>query len=89
MTMKSLALTEKPLHPEAVTNIDDLLVEQLWHDLSGQISQKEITQTVAEIGAQFQDATVKTFVPIFILRLASEQLKGRHKRKSQLIGDSK
>ena len=89
MTMKLLEPTGEASHHEAMANVDDLLVEKLWHDLDGQVSRQEIVRAVTQIAARFQDATVTTFVPIFVRRLALEQLKERLKEKSQLIGDTK
>jgi len=53
---------------------DDALVEKIWQDLDGRVSRQQIVRTVREIAAQFQDAKVATFVPIFIHRRALEQL---------------
>jgi hypothetical protein len=55
---------------------DDSLVEKLWNELNGQVSRQQITLAVREIAAQFQDARVTTFVPIFVRRRALEQLGG-------------
>lgn len=57
-------------------HVDDSLVEKLWRDLDGQVSRQQIVRAVREIAAQFQDAKVTTFVPIFIHRRALEQLRG-------------
>jgi hypothetical protein len=70
-----------PQH-DVMASVDDLLVEKLWHDLDGQVSHQEIVQTVNQIAAQFQDATVTTFVPIFIRRLALDQLKRKLDEKN-------
>jgi hypothetical protein len=55
---------------------EDWLIEKLWLDLDRQVSRQQVATTVTEIAAQFQDATVTTFVPIFIRRKVLEQLQG-------------
>jgi hypothetical protein len=58
-----------------IDNVDESLVEKLWHDLDGQVSREQISRVVAEIAARFQTATVTAFVPIFIHRQALEELR--------------
>lgn len=82
ITMKSLDLTEKALHLEAKADINDLLVEKLWHDLNGQVSREKIARSITQTAERFRDASVTAFVPIFIERFALEQLKGQLKEKS-------
>lgn len=55
--------------------LDDALIDQIWQDLCGQVSRVRIRQVAIEVAARFQDAKVKTFVPIFIRRNTCEQLK--------------
>ena len=63
-------------HPyEVVDGIDDVLVEAIWHELDRQLPLKRVRCVVAEIALGFQDATVKTFLPIFVRRSALEQLR--------------
>ena len=63
-------------HPyEFVDGIDDVLVEAIWHELERQLPRVRVRCVVAEIAAEFQDAKVKTFVPIFVRRRAIERLK--------------
>jgi len=59
--------------------VDDLLIEQIWLDLSGQVPRKQIRQAALEIASEFQNATVTTFVPIFIRRLTRERLQNHDK----------
>jgi hypothetical protein len=59
-----------------MNSLGESVVEQLWHDLDGQVSRDQIDRTVTEIAAQFQNARVSTFVPIFIHRKALQHLKG-------------
>ena len=55
--------------------LDDALVEQIWGDLNGQVSRPMIRQVATDVAAMFQDAKVRTFVPIFIRRTTCEQLR--------------
>lgn len=66
-------------HVIAETNIseDDLnhSIEQIWHDLDGQVPQAQIRQVAVEVAARFHDATVTTHIPLYIRHLAREWLK--------------
>lgn len=55
--------------------IDDELIEDIWHDLGRQFTQEQIRQIVVEVAAEFQDAAVTSFIPIFIRRRTRERLK--------------
>jgi len=54
--------------------VDDLLIEKIWHDLGKQITREQIRQVALEVAAEFQEARITTFVPIFIHRLTYERL---------------
>lgn len=54
----------------------DNLIEQIWRDLGGQVPRQQIRQVAAEVTAEFHDATVTAFVPIFVRRRTRERLKG-------------
>jgi hypothetical protein len=69
---------------DVINSIDASVVEKLWQDLEGRASRDQIGRTVTEIAAQFQDARVTTFVPIFIHRRALEQLRGLRASSSYL-----
>ena len=63
-------------HPyDVVDGIDDVLVEAIWHELDKQLPHERVRYVVAEIALGFQDATVKTFLPILIRRRALERLR--------------
>jgi hypothetical protein len=63
-------------HPnDSVDGIEDVLVEAIWHGLGRQLSRERVRCVVAEIATGFQDARVKTFVPILVRRRAIDRLK--------------
>ncbi|MEW5956927.1 MAG: three-helix bundle dimerization domain-containing protein [Chloroflexota bacterium] len=71
------------LHPFVSTEIsagdvnnyvDDLLVEKIWCDLGKQLTHEHVRQVALEIAAEFREARIMTFVPIFIHRLTLERL---------------
>ena len=76
MTLRMLETTNGNRR-EGQTVYDEFLIEKLWQDLDGQISREQIVHAVTEISFRFQDASVTAFVPIFIRRLAFEELKDR------------
>ena len=60
-----------------MNDTDDWLIEQIWHDLDGQVTREQIRQVVIEIADEFRSATVTAFVPILIRRRAREKLETR------------
>ena len=56
------------------TSNQDNLAEQIWQKLNGAIPYTRVSQVVAEAAAKFQDATITSYVPIFIQRYAYEKL---------------
>ena len=59
--------------------VDEQLVEEIWRDLEGRVTRETIFQVAIEVATRFQAVAVTTFVPIFIRRQTSEQLKARLK----------
>ena len=55
--------------------LDDSFVEQIWHDLDGQVARERIHQVAAEAAAEFRTATVTAFVPLFIRRKTCKKLR--------------
>jgi hypothetical protein len=55
--------------------VDDALVETLWQDLDGRVPRQKIARAVSQVAARFEEATVTSFVPIFIRRQALEYLR--------------
>lgn len=63
-------------HPyDVVDGIDDVLIEAIWHELDRQLPRERVRCVVAEIAIGFQDATVKTFLPILVRRQTLEWLR--------------
>lgn len=56
------------------TNSLENLIEEISESLSGALSHERIAQVVTEIASDYKNATVTSFVPIFIQRYAYERL---------------
>jgi hypothetical protein len=54
--------------------LDESFIEQIWHDLDGQVPRERIHQIAAEAAAEFRTATVTAFVPVFVRRRTREKL---------------
>lgn len=59
---------------DVINCVDDSLIEQIWHDLGGQVSRERIHQIAAEAAAEFRTATVTAFIPIFVRRRTLKKL---------------
>ena len=58
-----------------VDGVDDVLIEQIWYDLNEQIPRARVNRVVNEIALGFQNASVRTFLHIFIHRRALDRLR--------------
>lgn len=58
-----------------MNNENNSIIEKVWQDLDGQMPREQISRVVDEIALEYQDATVKAFVSIFVHRQALERLK--------------
>ena len=67
--------TTKALQYDVVDRLDEALIEKVWYDLDWKLPRERVRCVVAEIALGFQDARVKSFLPIFIYRRALERLK--------------
>jgi hypothetical protein len=58
-------------------SMNDIVIENIWHELGGRVTHEEIRQVAAEVMgmAEFQNATVTTFLPILIRRRTCEKLR--------------
>lgn len=59
---------------DASDYVDDLLIERIWCDLGKRMPQEHIRQVALEVAAEFREAKVTTFVPIFVRRLTLKRL---------------
>ena len=57
-----------------VALVDEALVEQIWRELQGKAARPQIRQLVKEAASEFAQATITTYVPIFVRRRVREQL---------------
>ena len=65
--------TEGRVNPDELIELDGL-IEQTWRDLDGRVPRARVRQVAIEVAAEFHDATVTTFIPIFIRRRTRERL---------------
>ena len=71
--LNSFSSTE-PIVDDVSNYVDDLLVERIWCKLGKQVTRERIRQVALEVAAEFREAKITTFVPIFIRRLTLERL---------------
>lgn len=58
------------------TSIDlEALVDQVWHDLVETVPRPIVLETVAGLVAKYDDATIRTYVPMLVRREASNLLR--------------
>lgn len=55
--------------------IDEAIVEAIWSDLDGRIDREQVLETALAVARDFTDASVTTFIPLFIRRRTYERLK--------------
>ena len=60
---------------DVLDGVDEALIETIWHELDRQLPRERVGCVVAEVALGFQNASVKTFLPIFIHRQALERLR--------------
>jgi hypothetical protein len=68
-------LNDQPLKQEHNLSLDkqlegklESLIDQVWHDLQGQVSREVVQQTLLEIIPKYEGARVTKFVPTLIRR---------------------
>ena len=59
---------------ESICYVDDQLVDEIWEDLGGCVERAQVYEVAREVESEFEDATVKMFIPIFIRRFTRERL---------------
>jgi hypothetical protein len=69
-------LITEPAHDPApaIVIVDDALVEEIWRELHGTVPRAQIHQLVMEARAEFAQATITLYVPIFVRRQVRERL---------------
>lgn len=55
--------------------VDETVVEEIWNDLDGQVDRDQVREVAFDVALEFADATVTSFIPLFIRRRAYERLK--------------
>jgi hypothetical protein len=55
------------------------LIEQVWEELDGQIPEARIRRVATFVAARFDNATVTTYIPLFVRHLTREWLKAEMK----------
>ena len=55
--------------------VDDDLVEEIWLELEGCAGRERIRDVATEVAADFRNAPVTQFVPIFVRRRTVERLR--------------
>jgi len=48
--------------------VDEDLIDAIYNDLDGRVNQEQIWQTAIEVAERYHDASVATYIPIFIRR---------------------
>jgi hypothetical protein len=46
----------------------EVLIDQVWNDLQGQASRDAVRQVLLEVIQEYENATITTYIPIFIRR---------------------
>ena len=75
MSLELHRLSAKGKTYDALDGVDDSLVEKVWLDLDRQLPRERVSRVVDEVALGFQNATVKTFLPILVHRRALERLR--------------
>ena len=52
----------------------ETIIEQIWRDLGGVTTHEEIRKALMEVAPAYENARVKTFVPIFLRRDVLQRL---------------
>lgn len=55
--------------------VDDTIIEAIWSDLEGRVDREQVRRVALDVAQEFANATVTSFVPLFIRRRTYERLK--------------
>ena len=59
------------------TQVDiEAIIEQIWGDLGGVTSHSDIRKALMEVAPKYEDARIKTYVPILLRREVLRRLQG-------------
>lgn len=61
----------------ASENNDNALIESIWEELNGCVDRENISRTILEAKARYQNAAINTYLPILIRRYVLERLQDR------------
>ncbi len=53
----------------------DTITEQIWNELNGAVTRSTIHEVLTEVVANYENARIQTFVPIFVRRDAVKRLR--------------
>lgn len=73
--------------PRSADQLSDLS-EKIWHELSEQVPLEQIGHLVVEAAAQFEGATVTSFIPLLIQRQVRERLNAESVAETLLADDT-
>lgn len=73
--------SDRMAEANATDAIDGLnpLIEQVWRELDGKVPRSRIRRVAICVAAQFENATVTTYIPLFVRHLTREWLKAEVK----------
>lgn len=77
MDVKSNRLAETNA-TEAMNDLNHL-IDEVWRDLDGEIPHARIRQVAICVATMFENATVTTYIPLFVRHLTREWLKAEIK----------
>jgi hypothetical protein len=52
----------------------ETLIEQIWNDLEGTVTRSTIRQVLGQVIPRYENARIRTYVPIFLCKETVEQL---------------
>ena len=89
--MQEISPSELPytVGVDAVDQVDQTFVEDLWQNLEGKISRDQIRKIAIEIAEDFQDATITAFIPILLRRRVRDRLNRIISQKDEVALGSK
>ena len=53
----------------------ETLIEQVWNDLGGAVTQSTVRQVLAQVMPRYENARIQTYVPIFLRKETVKRLR--------------